>query len=262
MAGSSLLVIPDPQIKVDSDLMHLRAAGNYIVKHKPDTIVAIGDWCDMESLSRYATNLEREGKRIAKDVEAGKKGMLELLGPLQRYNQYRRKHKQKQYNPRLVFTKGNHDPTVRLERLVNEYPVLQGFVEDTFDDFLRGFGWEVYEYLEIVNLYGIRCSHFHINPHSARKAPLGGTIDTMLKNAGYSFIMGHQQGLKIGKHYLADGTKRLGIVAGSFYQEDEAYMGRQGNKAHWRGIIQIDNCKEGSGDIKEMSLESLMEQYL
>ena len=87
-------------------------------------------------------------------------------------------------------------------------------------------------------------------------------IDTMLKNAGFSFVQGHSQGLKMGKHYLADGTKRLGIVAGSFYDHDEDYMGRQGNKAHWRGIIQLNEVKDGGADVCEISLDYLKRKYL
>lgn len=261
MQGLSILIIPDPQIKEESCLDHLRAAGNYAVKTKPDVIVAIGDWADMPSLSKHASAIEIEGRRIAKDIEAGKKGMREFLKPIQTYNNIQRRYRKKLYEPRMVFTIGNHCSRTRLSRLVTEMPILQDFLKDDFESFLKTLGWEVYDFLEIVNIGGIKFSHYFINPHSAKKSPAGGTIDNMLKSVGFSFVQGHTQGLKMGKHYLADGTARLGIVAGSFYMEDENYMGLQGNKSHWRGIVRLDDVKNGNGDISEISLDRLLRDY-
>jgi hypothetical protein len=65
----------------------------------------------------------------------------------------------------------------------------------------------------------------------------------------------------MGKHYLSDGTQRLGIVCGAFYDHDEDYMSPQGNK-HWRGIIQLNEVKDGSADVCELSLNYLKREYL
>lgn len=256
-----IIVIPDPQIKEESNLSHLTAAGNYILEEQPDVVVAIGDWCDMPSLSRHASMLEIEGKRVAKDIEAGKEGVRKLLSAVNAYNDVKRAGKHKTYNPRFVFTTGNHCPAVRIQRLISEMPVLEGYVKDDFELFLKENKWEVHPFLEVVNIGGVNFSHYFINPHSAKKMPLSGTIDNMIKSAGFSFVQGHRQGLQMGKHYLGDGSVRIGIVAGSFYQEDEAFMGPQGNRAHWRGIIKLDDVKNGSADITEMSLGRLMREW-
>tara|TARA_R110002153_G_scaffold236793_1_gene390922 strand:+ start:547 stop:1323 length:777 start_codon:yes stop_codon:yes gene_type:complete len=256
-----LVYIPDTQVRKGVPTNHILAAGKYIVKHKPNIVVVGGDWWDMPSCNNYASAIEIEGQRVLEDLKAGKEAMDLFMSPLVKYNARMKKNAKKQYKPRLIFTTGNHDPEVRLPRLVESNPILEGLDLDDTRQFLENYGFEVYRFLEVVNIEGIRFSHFHVNPHSAKKGPLGGAIDTMLKNAGFSFVQGHCQGLKMGKHYLADGTKRLGIVAGSFYQHDEAFMGIQGNE-HWHGIIHLNEVSDGGADICEISLKYLLDKYL
>lgn len=262
-SGLKLVVIPDAQVKPDVPTDHLLAAGNYIVEHKPDVVVVLGDWYDMESLSVFNSKKQVEGQRIKADLEAGHDACDLFMRPIKEYNHRQARNKKKQYKPRLVFITGNHDPAVRIPRYIEAHPTVEGLLDaDAGKNYFKDYGFEVYDFLEIVDIGGIKFSHYFINPHSAICSPLTGSIDNMLKNAGFSFVQGHSQGLKMGKHYLADGTQRLGIVAGSFYQHDEDYMNKQGNKAHWRGIIQLNRVQEGSADIVELSLEYLMEKYL
>ena len=51
--GKRHLIIPDVQHKPGCTTDHLSWAGQYAVDMLPDTIVIIGDWWDMESLSSY-----------------------------------------------------------------------------------------------------------------------------------------------------------------------------------------------------------------
>lgn len=253
-----ILVIPDAQVKEGTPTNHLLAAGNYIVKHRPDVVVVIGDWWDMPSLNFYGKKMELEGLRIKKDIEVGSKAMDLFLSPLKKLQAKQKKNKKKPYKPRLVFTVGNHEPHVRVPRIYKDHPELEGMIDVPR---IEDWGFEVVPFLEIIEIQGIRFSHYFVNTHSAKKMPLGGQIDTMLKNAGFSFVQGHTQGLKMGKHYLAGGVCRLGIVAGSFYQHHEEYMGPQGNE-HWRGIIMLNEAKDGSADICEISLNYLLRKYL
>jgi len=247
-----ILVIPDTQVKAGVDIRHIEACGNYIAVHKPDVIVVIGDWWDMQSLSRYGTKLELEGTRVVDDLQVGVDAMNALFKPIQT------KWLKQYYKPRKIFCTGNHDPSVRIQRLYDDYPQLEGIIKEPK---LSDWGFEVYDFLEVAVIEGIRFSHYFQNSHSAKKSPLGGMIDTMIKNAGFSFVQGHQQGLKIGKHYLGDGTVRIGIVAGSFYQHKERFMGTQGNE-HWSGIIHLRNAKNGTADIAEIGIATMLEEYL
>lgn len=255
-----IMVVPDTQVRKGVPIEHIKAAARYAVKHKPDVIVIIGDWWDMPSLSHFNTALQADGSRIKDDLDAGKEAMLAFVSPIHEESYKREKQHKKRWNPRLVFCIGNHDPMVRIPRYIEAHPVLEGFLKDNTKEWLEVLGFEVYDFLDIVNISGIRFSHYFQNPHSAKRSPLGGMIDTMLKNAGFSFVMGHQQVYKIGKHYLSDGSRRIGIVAGAFYDHEETYMGPQGNK-HWRGIIMLNEVHEGSADVCEVSIDFLKSKY-
>lgn len=258
-----IFVIPDTQVKPGVPLEHLTAAGNYIADKKPDVIVHLGDHWDMPSLSNFTQkgSLEWEGLRYKEDIEAGQEGMEALLGPLWKEQRKLRLGHRARYRPLMIYCTGNHDPAVRCERFIKGDPRLAGLMAGE-DAQIEKFGWDVYDFLDIVKIEGIAFSHYFVNPHSAKKSPLGGMIDTQLKNCGFSFVQGHTQGLKTGKHFLSDGTCRMGIVAGSFYQHDEDYMGPQGNASHWRGCIMLNEVNEGGADVCELSLNYLMKEWL
>jgi predicted phosphodiesterase len=255
-----ILVIPDTQVKFGVNTDHIKAAGNYIVEHQPEYIVHMGDHWDMPALNRFATSLEAEGNKLWLDMHSGNEAMRELLEPLREYNAKAKIQKKKRYKPKLIYIVGNHDPQVRIPRLIEENPILEDFIEDKTTEFLEELGFEVIPFLQIKVIEDIRFSHFFVNVHSAKKSPLGGQIDTMMKNAGFSFVQGHTQTFKSGKHYLADGTERIGIVGGAFYSHDEKYMGPQGNH-HWRGLIHLKDVKNGGATINEISLENLIRDY-
>lgn len=253
--------LPDTQVQQGVPLNHLTAAMNYIVDHKPDVVIHIGDHWDFPSLSTYETKGSKyfEGRRYRADLEAGEEGLRTLMGPLIEYNNHRRKLKMRTYKPRLVFTVGNHEQ--RVQRAVNAEPKLEGVIgPEDYLELLLSFEFQVHPFLQVVNIDGVRYSHFHQNPHSIMGSPVSGSMDTMLKNVGYSFSMGHQQTLKYGVHYLSDGSVRQGLVAGSFYQHDEDYRGAQGN-SHWRGCIMKNEVREGRYDPCFLSMEYLLRKW-
>ena len=145
------LVIPDCQIKPGDSLEFLEHVGNYIVEKKPDVIIHLGDFADMESLSSYDVGKKSfEGRRYTKDIEAARKAMQTLLGPLVKFNKNAQETKKKQYKPRLVFCLGNHEQ--RIQRAINDDPKLEGLIK--YED-LPYEDWEVHDFLKPVFIDGI-----------------------------------------------------------------------------------------------------------
>lgn len=252
--ASNILFIPDTQIRPDNLAQNaplLAAVGELIVTQRPDVIVHIGDHYDMFSLNSYdmksRNRLTFDGDEVYADIEAGHQGMDILLGPLKALQARQRASKHKVYNPRLVFTMGNH------EQRVDRFPELHSLVDLKAD--LNDMGWEVYDYLEPVYIEGVAFCHYFYNPLSGR--PFGGTAEYRLNKIKCSFVQGHEQTLKFATEYMSNGRTITGLVAGACYLHDEGYKGFQGNN-HYRGCFFLNNASEGTYDLEQVSAGSLL----
>lgn len=250
------LVLPDVQAKPGNDFKFLTAIGNYIVKKKPDVIINIGDFADMESLSSWDVGKKSfEGRRYVNDIKAAKEAMSALLTPINNFNDHARKHGKKQYRPRMVLTLGNHEE--RINRAVSSDPKLDGVL--SMDDLrYKEQGWEVYDFREVVVIDGVAYSHYFVTGVAGRPA---GTAAAQLRKTNMSSVAGHQQGKQIAYATRADGKTITSIIAGSCYEHEEEYMGPQGNR-HYRGLVVLHEVKEGAFDEMWVSLDYLKKKYL
>lgn len=249
----NILVIPDTQVKPNQKKWkHLEALGQFILDRKPDVIVHIGDHWDMPSLSAYDMGLKAEGKDVGSDIKAGNKAMDVMLKPMREYNNKQRATKHKQYKPEMHFLIGNHEE--RIARHVNEHPELRdflGYKSLNFGEF------KVHDFLQVIEIEGIKFSHYFYNPLSGR--PIGGAMQNRLNKIQCSFVQGHEQSFHYGRAHTIGG-EHVGLVAGAFYEHDEEYKGPQGND-HWRGIVMLNNAANGDYDLETIRLETLKEEY-
>lgn len=253
------IMIPDTQAKPGVPTDHLSWIGNFIVDNyhnKNIKVIHIGDHWDMPSLSNWdAGKKKMEGRRYQDDLDAGDEAFEVLNAPFKAFNDQRRKTKQKLWLPPKHLTKGNHED--RINRTIDANPQLEGMLK-LDDSLFEKHGWTVHEYQEVIDLDGVRYSHFFYNPMTGK--PYGGqNIETRLKTIGHTFSMGHQQTLMYGLRFVA-GRSQHGLVAGACYLHDEDYKGPQGN-AHWRGIVVKHQVKDGSYDPMFVSLDYLCRRY-
>lgn len=250
-----IAVIPDCQVKPGVDLTYLSHIGMYLVDKKPDVIVQIGDFADMESLSSYDQGKKSfEGRRYKADIASTHEGMEKLLSPIQEFNYIAKKQGKKQYKPRMVLTLGNH--CERINRAVNNDAKLEG-VLSTDDLKYKEYGWEVFPFLEVVVIGGVAFSHYFVSGPLGR--PVGSAALTLSKKH-MSTICGHRQGLDVAMGYSADGRRLTSICAGSCYSHEEDYLGPQGNK-HWKGILMLHSVNNGEFDLVTVPLKYLEEKY-
>lgn len=249
------LVLPDVQLRPGDDVAFLNRLGRYIVEKQPEVIVCLGDFADLPSLSSYDVGKKSfEGRRYKKDIEAVHFGMEALISPLWEYNDRQRKNGKKQYKPRMVMCLGNHEE--RINRAVENDPKLEGMLS-TDDLSYEMFGWEVFPFLEVVVIDGVAFSHYFTSGVLGRPAT---SAAAQLNKKHMSCVAGHQQGLQIATGHRADGARLTSIIAGSFYEHDEDYMGPQGNK-HWRGFLVLHEVHDGQFDLMPVSLEYLHKKY-
>lgn len=248
------LLIPDVQAKEEVPVEHLRWIGQLIVRKRPDVVIQIGDFSDLPSLGLYDKGTKSfEGRRYKKDIAAARLAMDTLLGPLRAYNKRRRETKHSLYKPRLVLTLGNHEE--RIMRAVNHQPELEGII--SYND-LPYEDWEVHDYLKPVIIDGVLYCHFLANPMSGK--PYSGSALNQLAKAQHSFCVGHKQTLDVATYFSPAGKQTWGIVAGACYLHTEDYKGWQGNH-HWRGVVMLNDVKDGNFDPGFISLEYLKKRY-
>lgn len=244
-------VLPDCQVRDGDNFDFLTAVGKYIVEKQPETIICLGDFADMPSLSSYDVGKKSfEGRRYTKDIKAVREAMEALLDPLLAYNIQAVKNKKKQYTPKKILTLGNHENRINIA--INNDPKLEGVLSIN-DLQYEQFGWEVHKFLDVVIIDGIAYSHYFTSGLLGRPAT---TASAQLAKKHMSCIAGHQQGLQIHTGHRADGNALTSIIAGSCYEHDEDYMGPQGNK-HWRGALMLNDVRDGGFDVMPLSLKYL-----
>ena len=250
-----ILIIPDLQIKPNVPTEHLNWIGKLITDKRPDVIVQIGDFADMPSLSSYDVGKKSfEGRRYKDDVNSVIDAQWELLGPLVELQSVQRRDKKKIYSPRMVLTLGNHEN--RINRAVENDPKLDG-VLDVSDLQFKQFGWEVYPFLEVVEIEGVLFSHYFTTGVMGRPVT---SPAALLAKKHMSCIMGHVQTDGIASQYTGNGKRITGIFAGGCYLHKEEYLGPQGNN-HWRGVWMLNDVHDGEFDVMPLSLKYLNKKY-
>lgn len=250
-----ILVIPDGQVRPNTPLEHWTWAGKYAAYKRPDVIVNIGDWADMESLSSYDKGTKSfEGRRYKKDIDSVVKAQQLFNSPIEELNKELAASHEKRYKPRKILTLGNHEQ--RILKAIEKQPELEGMLSMA-DLQYEKHGWEVYPFLEIVFINGVAFSHYFTTGVMGRPVT---SASALCAKKHMSCVMGHVQREGIHTEYKVDGKRITGIFAGCFYQHNEEYLGPQGNN-HWRGVWMLHNVKDGDFDLMPVSLEYLRNKY-
>lgn len=247
--GRSHMVIPDIQSKPGVSNDHLEWIANYALDKRPDVIIQIGDWADMESLSTYDKGKRcYEGRRYVRDCDAANESLMRFESQIEQHN---RTHPDDTYNPEKHLTEGNHE--YRIQRATDIDPALHGKLtrEDlAFEDR----GWKYHEFLEVIELDGIEYSHYFVSGAMGRPVS---SAAALLKARGGSATMGHVQRMDVAYHPQ---TQRVGLMCGTCYLHDEPYLGPQGNVAP-RQIIMKHEIEDGRYDLMAVSLNFLKKRY-
>jgi signal recognition particle subunit SEC65 len=247
--GRVHMVIPDVQAKPGVPNEHLEWIANYALDKRPDVVIQIGDWADMESLSSYDKGKRSyEGRRYVKDIDAANHSLERFERVLEDYN---RTHPEDPYNPRKVMTSGNHE--YRIIRATDLDPALHGKLTLEDLDFERR-GWEVHPFLNIVKIGGIEYSHYFISGNMGRPVS---TAAALLRTRNGSATMGHVQNCDLAIHKQ---TQHMALFAGIAYLHDEVYLGPQGNATR-RQIVMKHEVEDGRYDPMFVSLRYLQKRF-
>lgn len=247
------LLIGDLQVKPGLDLKHVTWIGKFAAEKRPEVIVQIGDWNDNTALSSYDRGkASAENRRQASDYAYFVRSADLFMAEIGRVRGYK---------PRLVFTEGNHEE--REDRYENDHPELSGSLSKS-RDYLEAVGWEVHRFLRPVVIDGVSYSHIHprtmggkVTKYSlAFGAP---NAQTMVRANMRSCTAGHSPGVQ---YHVQPGDGKLyhGLILGSSYRHDEAFMSPVGN-AYWRGVVMKNRVRNGQYDPCFVSIDYLRERY-
>lgn len=241
--GRMHIVIPDVQARPGVPLEHLTWVGNYIAEKRPDVIINIGDFADMEALSKYDMGTIRgENKRLQRDLIVAKEAMDRLTAPFKSLPSYR---------PEMHLTTGNHED--RLDRFANEHPYLEEVVGTHMLNY-ESWGWKVHPFLKPVCVDGVEFCHYFITGQKGR--PFSSA--TAMKNKRTrSSIMGHAQQSDVAYDAL---SHQWFIFCGVCNLHDEHYLGPQGND-YRRQILVLHEVEDGRFDPMWVSLKFLRKAY-
>jgi hypothetical protein len=239
--GRRILVIPDTQVKPGVPVQHLTWAGKYIAEKRPDYIVHLGDHWDMPSLSSYDKGKRSfEGRRYQEDVKAGNHA-LQLLT-----REYRGISG---YAPEEHFLDGNHE--WRIVRATENQAELEGTIGLHH---LDRSGWTVHPFLSVLMLEGIKFSHYFTSGLYGRPVS---SAAVLLRTAAGSAVMGHTQKVDMAIH---EKNGAIALMAGTFYQHNEDYLGPQGNACR-RQLVMLNECRDGIFDPMFVSLGYLRGRF-
>ncbi len=253
--GRKHIIVPDCQLKPGVPTEHLEWIGEYIVAKRPDVLVIIGDWADMSSLSRYDMGKKSyEGRKYTDDILAANDGLQKLMAPIARAQEKESRRRMKQWKLRKIVTLGNHED--RINRAVEDARQWEDKI--SIDDIhFKQLGFEVYPFLQQVEVDGVTYCHYF--PSGPKGQPIG-TARSLLTKLHQSCFAGHLQGRDIAYGKRANGQRITGIICGSCYLHDEAYLGPQGNNV-WRGIYVLHEVEDGVFDEMPVSLRFLKQWY-
>lgn len=239
------IVIPDGQVRADTPMDHWTWVGQYIADMEPDSVINIGDFADMPSLSSYDRGKKSfEGRRYRKDISASCKAMDLLMNPIMQMERV----------PNLYLTLGNHEH--RIDRAIENDAILDGVIS-TDDLRYEEYGWSVHPFLEPVLVDGVAYAHYFTTGVMGRPAS---SARALVKAKHQSCVMGHVQKVDMCPEYRADGHRIWGLFAGCCYQHDEGYLGPQGND-YWRGVWVLNEVTEGDFQPMMVSLDYLKRTY-
>lgn len=245
--GTVHIVIPDTQVKPGVQTAHMEWIGRFIADEYAGsdlTVIHLGDHFDMPSLSSYDKGKKAmEGRRYKADIEAGNDAFWKLNDAFA------------EVECRRIFLLGNHEN--RITRAAEADAQLDGIVTLDHLDVYRS-DWEVYDFLEPVEIDGITYAHYFYQPNTGRPYS-GANLETRLKTIGHSFSHGHQQGLKWARVDTIRGA-HIGLAAGSCYLHEEDFLGPQTTN-YWRGIVVCHEVAAGVYDPLMVSLGYLCRRY-
>jgi hypothetical protein len=250
------LIVPDPHAHPSHNNDRADWLGKFILDHKPDVVVNMGDTWDLPSLSSFDKGKASfSSASYEKDIDAGLDFQDRMWHPI-------KKAKKKQ--PRKVFLEGNHEH--RINKVLEYEPHLAGDrygisyknlqLENYYHDIVMYEGGTP----GIITTDGISFAHFFVSGLMGR--PIGGEhhAASLLSKNYSSCVAAHSHTADFAIRSGSNGKRIQGLVAGVFQDYVSGWAGNV-NQLWWQGLVYLRNVEDGVYDPQFISMEALRKEY-
>lgn len=254
------LIIPDSHTYKGDNLRRYAALGNYIIQHRPEVIVNLGDFADMASLSSYDKGKkEFVFQNVQEDIESVHAAEDVIYAPLHALNKRLAKDKKAQYNPVTIKLLGNHE--ARLAKLLEYEPRWES-------DTINMNAWNtrhpidetVIQFMDWIEIDGVYYSHYFASGVLGKPCP---NAKAILTKKGVSCTQGHAHSFDYAATTRPNGTRINAIIAGCLVDpEYKSFAGPQVDNIYWSGIVHKHSVLDGDYDLEMISVERLLKDYL
>lgn len=261
------LVIPDAQDDPTVSQERFTALGKFIVDHRPDNIVQIGDWMNLDSINFFDNRkpLLKEGRRLAEDIKSGQRAYELMMEPIRKLWKKQAKWKSKKYNPKRYWMFGNHE--YRTYRYTLDKPELAGFVPEKDLIGVDRDGWKIIPYKDYVYINGTAFTHIPMNKRNNQ--PIRGeyVARRACETHDTSVVFGHTHRFLVHcvKRASEGGkTPLVQAVSVGWYGDywPEYMKGNEHNCDWWAGLVLLTHTGHGQVDVNQYSLNRIKKEYL
>lgn len=262
---NTILVIADSHVCPGQDNSRFEYLGRFITHRRPDTIIQLGDFASMESLSRWDKDkrLKIEGRRFLSDVHAARDAWSIIDYHVERLQELQKKRKDRLYRPTLLWFEGNHEDWLaqyvdRNAELLDLLDLRKEF--DIKENLYSSFKW--FRWKEVCEQDGILFCHAPIG----RVGPISSkyiSSRVLAEIANNSMVFGHthRRNCDTISRYCFEGSSIIRAVnAGCFFEETPEYA-EGNNNDYWKGILLLHVMDDGEFDIEEWSIDRLRIKY-
>lgn len=255
--GAMVLVVPDSHAAPNQDFSRFEWLGNAIEHYGriaigrgvPFRVVWIGDTADYHSLSSYDKGKAASWNSLyVADLESHRQAMMRTRAAVSdEVWAYADKH----------WTEGNHEH--RAVRYMKDNPELQGVLDGPFD-VMESFDIQCHGFTKIVTLDGVGYCHVMQTPGTGR--PIGGINQarSMLLKGFRSIVVGHSHRYDSFTQNDLYGNPIKTLVVGCYFEHHEGYAG-QGNNAWWRGLVLLENVRDGNFDETPIRMDTVRTKF-
>ena len=217
-----------------------------------DHVVIIGDWHGLTSLCSHSSPREREGHRLADDIEAGNAAIRAMYAEML-----------DDCAPTVWVTLGNHEQ--RLQRLAEERPEYNGIAGLDLLEW-GTYGAHVVPYLEPLRIPGVGGWRFqHCLPNKGGRGMVVGVYmaAALLRRVHHaeSVVVGHSHILQAHQVASAAGGRRWGISAGCYFDHHERYAGHDSNAEWWPGLVMLRHARNGDAGVECIPYAHVRDMY-